>query len=148
MACSFPALCQWRKQSFRLKLRSLLMDIRDQQSCVLDCPVRVRGFPAIVLGQQPYAAVAQAVDPPFEPGPFATEHVLILLESRFRPGDRPQTGSSPPQSFNEILTLAEVKSYLRLPDRSPADQAEDDELTSPIVAAREQAEIMQGRDTS
>src|ERR1700686_4119746 len=56
------------------------------------------------------------------------------------------TETSPPQSFSEILTLAEVKSYLRLPDRSPADQAEDDELTSLIVAAREQAEIMQGRD--
>ena len=39
-----------------------------------------------------------------------------------------------------------MKSYLRLPDRSPADQAEDDELTSLIVAAREQAEILQGRD--
>jgi uncharacterized phiE125 gp8 family phage protein len=56
------------------------------------------------------------------------------------------TESSPPQSFSEILTLAEVKSYLRLPDRSPADQAEDDELMSLIVAAREQAEILQGRD--
>ena len=56
------------------------------------------------------------------------------------------TEASPPQSFSENLTLAEVKSYLRLPDRSPADQAEDDELTSLIIAAREQAEIMQGRD--
>jgi uncharacterized phiE125 gp8 family phage protein len=56
------------------------------------------------------------------------------------------TEASPPQSFSEILTLAEVKSYLRLPDRSPADQAEDDELTGLIVAAREQAEILQGRD--
>ena len=56
------------------------------------------------------------------------------------------TESSPPQSFSEILTLVEVKSYLRLPDRSPVDQAEDDELRSLIVAAREQAEILQGRD--
>jgi uncharacterized phiE125 gp8 family phage protein len=56
------------------------------------------------------------------------------------------TEASPPQSFSEILTLAEVKLYLRLPDRSPTDQAEDDELTSLIVAAREQAEILQGRD--
>ena len=56
------------------------------------------------------------------------------------------TEASPPQSLSEILTLAEVKSYLRLPDRSPADQAEDDELLSLIVAAREQAEILQGRD--
>ena len=54
--------------------------------------------------------------------------------------------ASPPLSFNEILTLGEVKSYLRLPDRSPADQAEDDELMSLIIAAREQAEIVQGRD--
>ena len=56
------------------------------------------------------------------------------------------TEASPPQSFSEILTLGEVKSYLRLPDRSPVDQGEDDELTSLIVAAREQAEIFPGRD--
>ena len=56
------------------------------------------------------------------------------------------TEASPPQPFSEILTLAEVKSYLRLPDRSPADPDEDDELTGLTVAAREQAEILQGRD--
>src|SRR5436309_2485850 len=71
---------------------------------------------------------------------------LGLDGALFAFGSLALTESSPPQSFNEILTLAEVKSYLRLPDRSPADQAEDDELTGLIVAAREQAEILQGRD--
>jgi uncharacterized phiE125 gp8 family phage protein len=56
------------------------------------------------------------------------------------------TESSPPQSFIEPLTLGEVKSYLKVPERSPTDSAEDDEILSLISGAREQAEIMQGRD--
>lgn len=56
------------------------------------------------------------------------------------------TESSPAQSFTEPLTLAEVKAYLRLPDLSPADQGEDDLLSSFIIAAREAAEMGQGRD--
>jgi uncharacterized phiE125 gp8 family phage protein len=57
------------------------------------------------------------------------------------------TASSPAQSFTEVLTLAEVRSYLKLPTmREPSDQAEDDLLSAFIVAAREEAEIHQNRD--
>lgn len=56
------------------------------------------------------------------------------------------TSSSPQQSFTEPLTLAEVKAYLLIPDRSPADDAEDDLLEGMITAAREEAETQQGRD--
>jgi uncharacterized phiE125 gp8 family phage protein len=87
------------------------------------------------------------VFPPFGGiGPYGQYGNLGLYGALSAFGSLALTESSPPQSFSEILTLAEVKSYLRLPDRSPADQAEDDELTSLIVAAREQAEILQGRD--
>ena len=85
--------------------------------------------------------------PPFGGiGPYGAYGNLGLYGALSAFGSLTLTEASPPQSFSEILTLAEVKSYLRLPDRSPADQAEDDELTSLIVAAREQAEILQGRD--
>lgn len=56
------------------------------------------------------------------------------------------TVASPPQSFTEPLTLSEVKSYLKVPERSPMDEDEDNELLALISGAREQAEIMQGRD--
>jgi uncharacterized phiE125 gp8 family phage protein len=56
------------------------------------------------------------------------------------------TEASPPQSFVEPLTLIDVKTFLRLPARSPVDPNEDAELSSFITAAREQAEILQGRD--
>jgi uncharacterized phiE125 gp8 family phage protein len=87
------------------------------------------------------------VFPPFGGiGPYGAYGNLGLHGALSAFGSLALTEASPPQSFSEILTLAEVKSYLRLPDRSPADQAEDDELTSLIVGAREQAEILQGRD--
>lgn len=56
------------------------------------------------------------------------------------------TATSPVQSFTEPLSLAEVKKFLNIPDRSPADSAEDDELEMMIGAAREIAETEQGRD--
>ncbi len=56
------------------------------------------------------------------------------------------TVTSPPQSFNEPLTLAEVKSYLKVPLRSPADSDEDALISSLISGARVQAEIAQRRD--
>jgi uncharacterized phiE125 gp8 family phage protein len=87
------------------------------------------------------------VFPPFGGiGPYGAYGNLSLYGTVSAFGSLALTETSPPQSFSEILTLAEVKSYLRLPDRSPADEGEDDELTSLIVAAREQAEILQGRD--
>jgi uncharacterized phiE125 gp8 family phage protein len=56
------------------------------------------------------------------------------------------TESSPGQSFDEPFTLDEVKSFLKLPARSPADPDEDDFISELISAARVQAEYMQGRD--
>lgn len=56
------------------------------------------------------------------------------------------TDASPAQSFVEPCTLEEMKSYLKIPDRSPVDQDEDDFIMSLISASREQAEILQGRD--
>lgn len=56
------------------------------------------------------------------------------------------TESSPVQSWAEPLSLAEVQSFLKIPARSPVDSAEDALLTELIHAARETAEIFQGRD--
>lgn len=56
------------------------------------------------------------------------------------------TVKSPPQSFDEPLTLGEVKDYLKLPQRSPADPDEDATILAFMTAAREVAEILQGRD--
>jgi uncharacterized phiE125 gp8 family phage protein len=56
------------------------------------------------------------------------------------------TEASPPQAIDEPLTLDEVKKYLRLPERSPVDQDEDDEILGLISAARDIAEIHQQRD--
>ena len=56
------------------------------------------------------------------------------------------TDASPPQSFVEPCTLDEMKSYLKVPLRSPTDTEEDDFISSMITAAREQAELLQGRD--
>lgn len=56
------------------------------------------------------------------------------------------TVSSPVQTFTEPLTLAQVKTFLNLPDRSPTDAAEDALLEAYITAARETAELFQNRD--
>jgi uncharacterized phiE125 gp8 family phage protein len=61
-------------------------------------------------------------------------------------GNLALTVTSPPQSFTEPLTLAEVKTFLGLPERSPAETDEDDMLEGFIIAAREVAEILHGRD--
>lgn len=56
------------------------------------------------------------------------------------------TAQSPVQPFIEPLTVAEVKSYLLIPERSPVDAEEDDTIAGLITAARDVAEILQGRD--
>ncbi len=61
-------------------------------------------------------------------------------------GNLDLTVSSPAQSFTEPLTLAEVKAFLEIPERSPTDEAEDAMLEGFISGAREQAEILQNRD--
>jgi uncharacterized phiE125 gp8 family phage protein len=56
------------------------------------------------------------------------------------------TVTSPPQSFVEPLTLAQVQSNLKLDDEDLTDEDIQDELRGLISAAREQAEIEQNRD--
>lgn len=50
------------------------------------------------------------------------------------------TATSPPQSFTEPLTVAEMRVYLRLPEYSPEDAQGDALLAGMIAAAREMAE--------
>lgn len=56
------------------------------------------------------------------------------------------TNASPAQIFVEPLTLAQAKAFLRITDTSPADAEQDAMLSGFIMAARETAEILQGRD--
>lgn len=56
------------------------------------------------------------------------------------------TEVSPAQSFIEPLTLAQVKTFLKITEASPADEDENALLNAFITAAREIAEIEQGRD--
>jgi uncharacterized phiE125 gp8 family phage protein len=56
------------------------------------------------------------------------------------------TQSSPAQIFVEPLTVDEVLHYMRLPLSSDQDDGEVNFIQSLISAAREQAEILQGRD--
>src|SRR5690242_11056124 len=79
-------------------------------------------------------------------GPYGSYSNLGLYGALVTYGSLSLTETSPAQSFEEPLTLSEVKSYLKVPERSPTDSAEDDELTSLIIAARFQAEVLQGRD--
>jgi uncharacterized phiE125 gp8 family phage protein len=56
------------------------------------------------------------------------------------------TAKSPVQSFTEPISLAQARKYLNLPERDPLDYEEEDEIETFISAAREVAEVMQGRD--
>jgi uncharacterized phiE125 gp8 family phage protein len=56
------------------------------------------------------------------------------------------TVTSPVQSFTEPISLAEAKAFLRLPTYSPTDAEADAMVSDLITAAREQAEMYQGRD--
>jgi uncharacterized phiE125 gp8 family phage protein len=79
-------------------------------------------------------------------GPYGTYGNLGLYGALVVYGSLSLTESSPAQSFTEPLTLSEMKSYLKVPERSPADSDEENEITSLIIGARVQAEILQGRD--
>jgi uncharacterized phiE125 gp8 family phage protein len=78
------------------------------------------------------------------PGPYGISYGSNYAFSRY--GTLQLTDASPAQIFAEPLSLLEVKDYLKLPIRTPSDVAEDDTITSLITAARETAEILQGRD--
>jgi len=56
------------------------------------------------------------------------------------------TDSSPVQSFVEPISLEQARSYLNVPDRDPEDIEEDSLIQAYISAAREIAEVEQGRD--
>ena len=56
------------------------------------------------------------------------------------------TVTSPVQTFAEPLTTAEMKTYLRLPVTSPVTTTDDALIESMIAAARQFAEVYQGRD--
>lgn len=79
-------------------------------------------------------------------GPYGTYGNLGLYGALVVYGSLNLTVQSPVQSFIEPLTNAEMYSYLKIPARSPIDQGEDDLITVFITAAREQAEILQGKD--
>jgi uncharacterized phiE125 gp8 family phage protein len=79
-------------------------------------------------------------------GPYGNQSYLGQYGALDAYGTLTLSETSPAQTFTEPLTLSEVRDYLRIPEVSPADQAEDDTLSSLITAAREQAEILQGRD--
>ncbi len=61
-------------------------------------------------------------------------------------GNEHLTEASPQQTFTEPLTVDEMTSYLKLPVLDPPDAARETLVGSFIQAAREQAEILQGRD--
>jgi len=79
-------------------------------------------------------------------GPYGTYGNLGLYGALVTYGSINLTETSPQQTFVEPISLIEIKSYLKVPDRSSDENAEDDELRLLITAAREQAEILQGRD--
>lgn len=56
------------------------------------------------------------------------------------------TESSPAQNLVEPFTVEQIQNYLRIVPSSPADPLEDADLQLFISAAREQAELFQGRD--
>ena len=73
-------------------------------------------------------------------GPYGS---VSLYGSIVTYGSLNLTESSPPQSFTEPLDLLEVKTFLHF---TAGDNDRNDEISSMITAAREQAEILQGRD--
>jgi uncharacterized phiE125 gp8 family phage protein len=79
-------------------------------------------------------------------GPYGSYGNMLMWGAYVTYGTLQLTKTSPPQTFVEPLTLDEVKSYLHLPQRSPADPMEDAFITSLISAARSFAEREQGRD--
>jgi len=79
-------------------------------------------------------------------GPYGSYGNMLMWGAYVTYGTLQLTATSPPQSFVEPLALADVKEFLKIPQRSPADPAEDAFISSLISAARAMAEREQGRD--
>lgn len=79
-------------------------------------------------------------------GPYGSYGNMLMWGAYVTYGTLTLTKASPPQTFIEPLTLDEVKNYLKLPQRSPADPLEDAFISSLISGARAYAEREQGRD--
>lgn len=79
-------------------------------------------------------------------GPYGTYGNLGLYGALVSYGTLRLTVSSPPQSFDEPLTVTQLMRYMKLPESSPVDEGEQEFIGSLISAAREQAEILQNRD--
>jgi uncharacterized phiE125 gp8 family phage protein len=79
-------------------------------------------------------------------GLYGTYGNLGLYGALVAYGSVELTESSPAQSFDEPLTVAEVAKFLELPQRATPDEAEAAMLTGLIIGAREHAEFAQGRD--
>jgi uncharacterized phiE125 gp8 family phage protein len=85
--------------------------------------------------------------PPFGGlGPYGAYGSLGQYGALVAHGSLSLTETSPPQSFTEPLSLADVIGYLRLPDSVASDVAISNELAGHITAARQTAEAHQGRD--
>ena len=83
--------------------------------------------------------------PPFGgAGPYGTYANLGLFGALVAYGSLDLTVQSPPQTFDEPLSLSDVQAYLRIPNSML--EAQSNTLEVFISAAREQAEILQGRD--
>ena len=79
-------------------------------------------------------------------GPYGAYGNMLMWGAYVTYGTLSLTQTSPPQTFVEPLALADVKAYLKVPQRSPADPVEDAFIGSLISASRAYAEREQGRD--
>jgi uncharacterized phiE125 gp8 family phage protein len=79
-------------------------------------------------------------------GPYGSYGNMLMWGAYVTYGTLLLTQSSPPQSFVEPVSLEEAKDFLKVPQRSPAEPAEDALIQSLISAARSYAENEQGCD--
>jgi uncharacterized phiE125 gp8 family phage protein len=79
-------------------------------------------------------------------GPYGSYGNMLMWGAYVTYGTLQLTESSPPQSFVEPISLDEAKDFLKVPQRSPAEPAEDALIQGLIVAARSYAENEQGTD--
>src|SRR5260370_21274994 len=78
-------------------------------------------------------------------GPYGSYGNLGLYGALVAYASEKLTETSPPQYFQEVLTLPDMQGYLKIPP-TVIDPVRDDLIDSFIQCAREQAEIAQGRN--